>query len=181
MLSPLFLVIALGIKLSDVGPVFFKQWRIGFRGQQFQILKFRTMIVDAERRGPGVTKDGDPRITSIGRFLRKTKLDEIPQLVNVLKGEMSFVGPRPELPRYVNLYSAEQRQVLELKPGITDLATLAFRHEETLLKSATNVENFYLSYCVPAKINLNLEYARRANLWEDLKIILKTILPNRSS
>ncbi|MBA4147201.1 MAG: sugar transferase [Verrucomicrobia bacterium] len=180
-LGPLLLVIAASVTLYDGGPAFFRQRRIGFQGRPFQILKFRTMILEAESRGPGVTKDGDPRVTGIGRFLRKSKMDELPQLLNVLKGEMSFVGPRPELPKYVDLYSPEQRQVLELKPGITDLATLAFRNEEMLLKSASNVENFYLNYCVPQKILLNLEYARRANLWEDLKIIFRTLLPNRSS
>lgn len=179
-LGPVLLLIALAVKLSDGGPILFRQKRVGFRGKPFEILKFRTMVVDAERMGPGVTKDGDPRITKVGRFLRKTKLDELPQLINVFLGDMSFVGPRPELPKYVSLYTPEQRKVLELKPGITDLATLAFRHEEALLKSVPNVEHFYVNYCVPKKIHLNLDYARRANLWEDFKIIVKTILPIRA-
>lgn len=177
LLGPVFLLVAVAIKLSDPGPVLFRQKRIGLRGDPFWILKFRTMVVDAEKRGLSVTRDGDPRVTKIGWLLRKSKLDELPQLINVLKGEMSLVGPRPEVSRYVAYYTPEQTRVLELKPGITDLATLAFRNEEELLKTADNVEAFYLRECLPRKINLNLEYARRANLWEDTKIIIRTVCP----
>jgi lipopolysaccharide/colanic/teichoic acid biosynthesis glycosyltransferase len=177
LISPLLLVLAVAIKLSDRGPVFFRQKRVGQMGRPFSILKFRTMIVDAERSGLSVTKDGDPRITRIGRILRKTKLDELPQLWNVLRGEMSLVGPRPEVPRYVEKYTSEQRKILEFKPGITDLATLEFRHEEELLKSADDVERFYLEFCVPRKIELNLLYARDANLFSDTWIILQTVFP----
>ncbi len=134
------------------------------------------MVVNAERLGPGVTRDGDPRITGIGRLLRKTKLDELPQLWNVLLGDMSFVGPRPELPRYVEKYTAEQKRVLALKPGITDVATLEFRNEEELLCTAAETEKFYLEYCVPRKIELNLAYAGKASVWEDIKIIFRTLL-----
>ncbi len=176
-LSPVFGLLAVAVKLSDGGPVFFVQQRVGQGGRLFGILKFRSMVVNAEKLGLSVTKDGDPRITRIGRFLRKTKLDELPQLWNVLRGEMSFVGPRPEVPRYVALYTAEQRQVLALKPGITDLATLEFRNEEELLRTAGDTEKFYLEYCVPRKIALNLAYAQQANLWRDVKIILKTLFP----
>lgn len=176
-LSPLLLLLALLVKLSDGGPVFYRQQRVGQGGRLFAILKFRSMVVNAEKMGLSVTKDGDPRITQIGRFLRKTKLDELPQLWNVLRGEMSFVGPRPEVPRYVAHYTAEQRRVLALKPGITDLATLEFRNEEELLRTAGDTEKFYLEYCVPRKIELNLAYARQANLWEDVKIILRTLFP----
>ena len=125
--------------------------------------------------GLSVTRDGDARITRIGRFLRKAKLDELPQLWNVFVGDMSFVGPRPEVARYVEHYSAEQKRVLALKPGITDLATLEFRNEEELLSTAADTEQFYIKYCVPRKIELNLAYADTASVWEDLKIILRTL------
>lgn len=176
LLSPLFCLIALFVRLFDGSPVFFRQLRIGLAGQPFWIWKFRTMQVNAEQQGASVTRRGDPRITRAGRVLRKTKLDELPQLWNVLKGEMSFVGPRPEAPKYVERFTTSQREVLQLKPGITDLATLAFRDEERLLQSVSDVEGFYLEFCVPKKIELNLQYARRANLWEDTKIILQTVL-----
>lgn len=180
-LSPAGIVIALAIKLSDGGPVFFRQQRVGQGGKLFHILKFRSMVVGAEKLGPGVTREGDRRITKIGRFLRKTKLDELPQLWNVLIGDMGMVGPRPEVPRYVENYTAEQRIVLSLKPGITDLATIEFRNEEELLGRSAgakeqDTEEFYVGYCVPRKIELNLAYAARANVWEDIKIILRTLL-----
>ena len=143
-LSPLLLLIILVIKFSDGGPVFFRQVRVGQGGRKFRIWKFRTMIVNAEKLGLSVTRDGDPRVTPVGRLLRKSKLDELPQLLNVLAGEMSLVGPRPEVPRYVEQYSPEQRRILELKPGITDLAILEFSHEEDLLRSRPDVERFYI-------------------------------------
>ena len=176
-LAPLALVLAVLVKASDGGPVFYRQRRVGLGGRPFDILKFRTMVVDAERLGPSVTKDHDPRITRLGRLLRRGKLDELPQLWNVLAGEMSFVGPRPEVPRYVERYTPEQRVILSFKPGITDLATLVFRDEETLLRTAANVEEFYVAQCVPRKLRLNLRYARRANLLEDTLIILETVCP----
>ncbi len=175
LLSPAFLVLAALVKLADRGPVLFRQQRVGQGERLFWILKFRSMVADGERLGLSVTKDGDPRITRIGRFLRKSKLDELPQLWNVFRGEMSFVGPRPEVPRYVAKYSEAQRQVLALKPGITDLATLEFRNEEELLRMAPDTEQFYLAYCVPRKIELNLAYAESASRWEDTKIILRTL------
>jgi len=175
-LSPVLAVIALLVKLFDGGPVLFRQQRVGLGGRLFWICKFRTMVVAADRQGPGVTRDGDARITRVGRWLRKTKLDELPQLWNVLVGDMSFVGPRPELPRYVARYTAAQREILRFKPGITDLATLAFRNEEELLASAAEVESFYLKQCVPRKIELNLQYQAQANLWRDTQVILRTLL-----
>lgn len=180
-LSPVFAAVAIMVKSGDGGPVFFHQRRIGLNGTPFSIWKFRTMVVHAEQSGTLVTRGGDKRITRVGRFLRKTKLDELPQLWNVAKGDMSLVGPRPEVPKYVEQYSLEQKKVLQLKPGITDLATLVFRNEEELLSSAENLELFYLQHCVPKKIALNLQYARCATLWEDTKIILRTLLPLRSS
>jgi lipopolysaccharide/colanic/teichoic acid biosynthesis glycosyltransferase len=177
LLSPMFGLLAVAVKLSDGGPVFYRQERVGEGGRLFAILKFRSMLVNAEKMGLSVTKDGDPRITKVGRFLRKTKLDELPQLWNVLQGDMSFVGPRPEVPCYVEKYTTGQKRVLELRPGITDLATLEFRNEEELLRTAADTEKFYLEYCVPRKIELNLAYAKTANVWEDVKIILRTLLP----
>ncbi len=186
-LSPLLLVIALAVKLSSPGPVLFRQKRVGFGGKGFWMLKFRSMRVDAEETGPSITQEGDTRVTRIGRLLRKTKLDELPQLWNVVVGEMSLVGPRPEVPEYVLRYTAKQRRVLQLKPGITSPATLEFRNEEEMLReeigaaeSAADwerVENFYVEYCMPRKIELNLEYAERASLWQDFLIILRTVFP----
>jgi lipopolysaccharide/colanic/teichoic acid biosynthesis glycosyltransferase len=176
-LSPLFLLIAVLIKLADGGDVFYRQIRIGLRGRPFRICKFRTMISAAEQAGPAVTKNGDARITWIGRILRKAKLDELPQLWNVLKGEMSLVGPRPEVPRYVERYTPEQREILRCKPGITDLASLCFRDEEALLGNACNVEEFYVHHFIPRKLKLNQEYAARANLLSDTWIILQTVCP----
>lgn len=177
LLSPVLLLIAALVKLGDGGPVFFLQKRVGRYGQRFWIWKFRTMVVGAEKRGPSITKAGDQRVTAIGRFLRKTKLDELPQLGNVLRGEMSFVGPRPEVPRYVARYTAAQREVLNLKPGITDLASLEFRNEEELLRNVPDAGKCYAEYCLPRKIELNLAYQRRANLWRDTQIILRTVFP----
>lgn len=176
-LSPVFLLVSVGVKLSDGGPVFYRQQRVGQGGRLFWIWKFRSMVVNAERLGIAVTRDGDPRITRLGRILRKTKLDELPQLWNVLVGDMSLVGPRPEVPKYVERYTPSQRIILELKPGITDLATLRFRNEEELLRGAEDTERFYLEHCVPRKIELNLDYARRAGLWSDTVIILRTLVP----
>jgi lipopolysaccharide/colanic/teichoic acid biosynthesis glycosyltransferase len=177
LLSPMLSFLYLLIRFTDGTPVFFQQERVGLGGRRFRIWKFRSMVVDADRAGIAVTRDGDPRITRVGRFLRKSKLDELPQLWNVLIGDMSLVGPRPEVPRYVDRYTPEQRVILQLKPGITDLATLRFRNEEELLRDAKDTEQFYVEYCVPRKIELNLEYARRAGVWADTMIILRTLVP----
>jgi lipopolysaccharide/colanic/teichoic acid biosynthesis glycosyltransferase len=176
-LSPLFLLIAVVIKLSDGGAVLYRQKRIGQGGAPFVILKFRSMVPGADKTGPAVTGDGDRRITPLGRILRRSKLDELPQLWNVLRGEMSLVGPRPEVARYVEQYSADQETILEHKPGITDLASLRFREEETLLKSSEDAELFYVQHCVPRKLKLNRDYAQKANLLTDTWIILQTLCP----
>ena len=176
-LFPLGLLAGLLVKLADWGPVFYGQDRIGQFGKPFRIWKFRSMVSNAEKSGVAVTQANDPRITRMGRVLRNTKLDELPQLWNVLVGDMSFVGPRPEMAKYVERYTAEQRAILKWKPGITDLATLLFRNEETLLRSAEDVEGFYLRYCLPKKIELNLQYAERASLLQDLWIMVQTICP----
>ncbi len=177
LLLPVGLLIAMIIKVSDAGPVFYGQLRIGRFGKPFRIWKFRSMVVNAEKLGLSVTPENDPRITGVGRFLRKTKLDELPQLWNVFIGEMSFVGPRPEVPRYVETYTPEQRAILNFKPGITDMATLLFRNEEALLRGSQNVEEFYVQYCLPRKITLNRQYAERATLAQDLWIIIQTLCP----
>ena len=176
-LSPWLVLIAAIIKVTDRGSVFYRQTRIGLNGRPFQILKFRTMIAGADRSGPSVTRAGDERITRIGRLLREAKLDELPQLWNVLKGEMSLVGPRPEVPRYVEHFTPEQRRILQFKPGITDMASIYFRNEEKLLSNAQDVEKFYLEQCLPRKLKLNLGYAARANLATDTWMIFQTLCP----
>jgi lipopolysaccharide/colanic/teichoic acid biosynthesis glycosyltransferase len=175
-LSPVLLLLAVAVRLSDGGPACYRQQRVGRAGRLFWIWKFRTMVVNADRVGLKVTQGSDPRITRLGRWLRRFKLDELPQLWNVFRGDMSLVGPRPEVPRYVDLYTPEQRQILRFRPGITDLATLEFRNEEELLRQVPDVERFYIQECLPRKIELNLRYAQQANLWRDTQLILKTLL-----
>lgn len=171
---PLFVVISVLIFIEDRGPVFFRQERVGLRGQPFKIWKFRSMIADAEKRGKQLTVGRDPRITRIGSWLRKTKLDELPQLINVLVGEMSFVGPRPEVPRYVAMYNDEQRQVLDLKPGITDNASILYRSESELLAKSDDPERTYIEEVMPEKIRINLAYAAHSSLLNDIGVILRT-------
>jgi len=176
-LLPCFGLVALLIKLTDRGPVFYRQTRIGRFGQPFIIWKFRTMVVGAEKLGALVTERDDPRMTAIGRILRKTKIDEFPQLWNVLKGDMSFVGPRPQVPRFIEHLTSAQREMLRHRPGITDIATLRFRNEQELLAGAADVDDFYTRHCLPRKIALNLEYAHHASLPYDIWIILQTLCP----
>lgn len=175
-LSPFLLFVAIRIKMGSDGPVFFKQIRVGEKGREFKILKFRTMVVDAEKLGRQITVGNDSRITKIGAFLRKYKIDELPQLINVFKGDMSLVGPRPEVPRYVNMYTEEQRRVLDVKPGITDLASIRYRDENELLGQAENPDEFYINTIMPDKLALNMEYINKSNVFLDIYIILKTIL-----
>lgn len=174
LLAPLFLLIALLIKLDDGGPVFFRQERVGYRGRRFRIWKFRTMRVDAERQG-SLTVGDDPRITRAGRWLRKFKLDELPQLINVILGEMSLVGPRPEVPKYVALYGEAELPVLDLVPGITDPASIAFRNESEILGRALDPETMYVESIMREKIRINLEYAGKATVWTDFLVILRTL------
>lgn len=173
-LLPLFVVVAVLIKLEDGGPVFYKAKRVGLNGKLFPLYKFRSMRVDADRMGPGITTSGDPRITRIGAWVRRTKVDELPQLLNVIAGDMSLVGPRPEDPRYVALYTPEQRQILQVRPGITSAASLAYRHEEQML-SGPNWQDTYINEVMPAKLAIDLEYLARRNLLTDLTLILRTI------
>lgn len=175
-LSPLLALLAVWIRLDSRGPIFFRQERIGRFGRSFLIFKFRTMVVDAERRGAQITVGRDPRITRSGCFLRNYKLDELPQLFNIIKGEMSLVGPRPEVPRYVQLYTDEQRLILSLRPGITSPASIAYNHESELLASHPDPERFYRTELIPAKINQDLSYAQRATIWSDCVIMAKTFL-----
>lgn len=175
LLWPAFLLIALLIKLEDRGPVFFRQRRVGWCGAAFRMWKFRTMVVDAEQNGPALTVGRDPRITRVGHWLRATKVDELPQLLNVWAGEMSLVGPRPEVQKYVDLYTEDQRRVLELKPGITDLASVKYRRESELLAASDDPDRTYVNEVMPEKIQINLEYAAQASLWGDFRVILMTL------
>jgi lipopolysaccharide/colanic/teichoic acid biosynthesis glycosyltransferase len=173
-LSPVLVLIALVVRLNSTGPAFYRAIRIGQGGKPFKLYKFRSMIVDAERKGPGITSVQDDRITSVGRYLRRTKLDELPQLINVLRGEMSLVGPRPEDPRYVERYTPEQRAILQHRPGITSMASLTYRNEEQLL-SGPDWEQTYVDVIMPAKLDIDLDYASRANLLTDIGVILRTV------
>jgi lipopolysaccharide/colanic/teichoic acid biosynthesis glycosyltransferase len=175
LLFPLLVVIAVLIKCDSPGPVFFRQVRIGRRLQPFRIYKFRTMIPHAPRPGGLITVGDDPRITRVGHWLRKTKLDELPQLLNVLKGEMSFVGPRPEVPLYVEMFQQDYREILQVAPGITDLASLHYRNEAELLGKAADPEQEYIQHILPEKIRLAKEYAHHSSLRLDLYVILKTL------
>ena len=173
-LSPLFLAAAIAIKLASRGPVFFRQVRVGQFGKAFYIFKFRSMRVTDAQSESLLTAAGDPRINSVGRWLRKTKADEFPQLINVLFGEMSLVGPRPEVPKYAAAYSERQRQVLLAKPGITGPAANDYVNEEELLASQEDKDNFYITTLLPAKLEVDLAYCERVRFAEDLKIIFAT-------
>lgn len=172
--SPIFIFVSLWILISDGVPVLFRQVRVGRNGVLFTLLKFRSMR--NENAGSLITVGGDSRITPVGRILRKTKLDELPQLINVLKGEMSFVGPRPEVERYTSLYRNEQREVLSLMPGITDPASLVYFNESEVLAGQKDPETHYVNVLMPEKIRINLAYGKRANVFSDVGIILRTVL-----
>jgi lipopolysaccharide/colanic/teichoic acid biosynthesis glycosyltransferase len=173
--APLLAMTGLAVKLSSPGPALFRQTRVGRGGVKFQIVKLRSMRVSANGPGSTITSSGDPRITPIGRILRKAKMDELPQLWNVLKGDMSLVGPRPEVPEYVRRYTSEQQQVLSVRPGLTDIASIVYRNEEELLRRNGNGEQFYCDVVMPHKLELNLEYINRMSLSYDLYLILLTL------
>ena len=175
-LSPFFLIIAIVIKLNSKGPVFYRQVRVGKGGKDFRLYKFRSMFTDADKKGLLTVGGNDSRITSVGLFLRKYKLDELPQVFNVLKGEMSVVGPRPEVRKYVNLYNNEQQKVLSVLPGITDYASIEFKNENELLAKATNPEQFYIDEIMPQKIKLNAKYIDNKNIFQYFKVIVLTII-----
>lgn len=174
-LWPLLAVIAFAVKIDSPGPVFYRQERVGRNGKPFRIFKFRSMVSDADKKGLAITVGRDSRITRVGAVLRKTKLDELAQLLNVLTGQMSFVGPRPEVPRYTALYTPYQRQVLLVRPGITDYASIAYRNENDMLSGAADPEKMYIEEIMPAKIELNMKYLHEISPLTDLKLILRTI------
>lgn len=175
-LLPVFVVIAVLIKMGSKGPVFFRQERMGRGLREFRIYKFRTMVVDAPLKGGMLTAGGDPRVTRVGRYLRKTKVDELPQLLNVLRGEMSLVGPRPEVRRYVDLFRRDYDEILSVRPGITDLASLKYRNEESSLGLAADPELEYVTRVLPDKIALAKEYVRRSSLLLDVSVIVQTVV-----
>jgi len=174
LLSPVLLVISAAIKLDSRGPVFFKGRRVGLMGRPFGMIKFRTMVVDAERLGGSSTPEDDPRITRVGKTLRRYKLDELPQLWNVLIGEMSFVGPRPQVQWAVDLYTEEEREILGVRPGITDDASVRFANEAEILKGSKDPDRDYIEKIHPEKMRLSLEYVRNRSFSGDLSIIART-------
>jgi lipopolysaccharide/colanic/teichoic acid biosynthesis glycosyltransferase len=174
-LSPWFLVIGVAVWLSSPGPVIFRSRRVGRFGKEFFLLKFRTMTKDAPEIGPAITIGKDTRITRLGALLRRCKVDELPQLLNVIKGEMSLVGPRPEVPEYVRLYTPEQSAVLNLVPGMTDPASIKYALESVLLGASANPKASYVEQIMPDKIRMNFEYAAGANRWTDFLLVLKTL------
>jgi lipopolysaccharide/colanic/teichoic acid biosynthesis glycosyltransferase len=177
--SPIFIMVPIFIKLDSKGPVFFRQERVGKNFKPFKIYKFRTMRHEPEEKGPMITVSGDRRVTEVGRFLRQYKVDELPQLFNVLKGEMSFVGPRPEVKEYVQLFKKDYKKLLRIRPGITDPASIKYADEERVLSSSENWEEEYKKRILPEKIDLSLQYVEQHNIMTDLKIILKTLLKAR--
>ena len=180
LLSPVMLAIALAIKAEDGGPVFYRQERITTYGRKFRILKFRTMVADADKRGPLITGKSDDRITKMGHKLRKCRLDELPQLLNILAGEMSFVGTRPEVERYVDCYTDEMMATLLLPAGVTSMASMAYKDEDTVmahyLEKGETVDDVYVRRILPKKMRYNLEYLKSVGIMEDLKIMVKTVL-----
>lgn len=176
LLAPFLAAIALAIRLESAGPAFFLQERVGYRGRPFRIVKFRTMRRNAPAEGPQITVGADPRITRVGGLLRKSKLDELPQLINVLKGEMSLVGPRPEVPAFMERYLPEQRAlILSVRPGITDFAAIEFSDEAEILARASDPEKAYVNEVMPRKFALYKRYVEERSLWLDLKLIGGTL------
>lgn len=174
-LSPVFLCAALLIKCTSPGPIIYSQKRVGRKGRLFSLYKFRSMVVNADRIGTSVTTGHDTRITKVGRILRRTKLDELPQLWNVLKGDMSFVGPRPDVPEIVNNYSGAMKRILEVRPGITSSASLHLRNEEDLLSLAKEPDKAYEEIFVPAKVRLAMEHVQRKSFLFDFRILFQTV------
>lgn len=175
LLFPVFVVVSILIKVDSSGPVFFRQERIGKGFRPFLIYKFRTMVEDAAGRGAAITAVADPRITRLGGFLRQTKIDELPQLINVLKGEMSLVGPRPEVSRYVEMFREDYAEILQLRPGITDLASLKYQSESEWLSRFDQAESAYVNQILPDKIMLAKEYVKRSSMLVDIVLIMRTV------
>lgn len=174
-LSPLFIIFSIMIKLDSKGPIMFKQNRVTENGRIFKIFKFRTMVENADKNGSQVTVENDSRVTKIGKFLRKFRLDEIPQLINILIGDMSFVGTRPEVPKYVELYTDEMKATLLMKAGVTSLASIKFKDEEKLLQMDGNIDKIYIENILPQKMQYNLEYLKRFNFFYDIKLMFMTL------
>lgn len=173
-LSPLFLIVAIWIKLDSPGPVFYRQTRVGRNNKDFRLFKFRSMHVGSDKKGLITVGGRDPRVTRSGYWIRKYKLDELPQLINVFKGDMSLVGPRPEVRKYVDLYTPEQLHVLDVRPGITDMASIRYRNENELLEQTADPEQFYRDTVMQDKLRINLEYVSDHSFFKDIKIILMT-------
>lgn len=174
LLLPVWLIIAMAVALESRGGVFYHQYRVGKDNRDFKMYKFRTMQTGSDQKGLLTVGDRDNRITRVGYFLRKYKLDEFPQLINVLKGDMSVVGPRPEVRKYVDLYTPEQMRVLSVRPGLTDIASIQYVHEDEILAASDNPEQTYIQEVMPAKLALNLQYIDTQSLWGDIKLIWKT-------
>lgn len=175
-LSPLFLVVAVWVKLDSPGPVFYKQIRVGRNNKDFFLYKFRSMRVGSDKKGLITIGGHDPRVTRSGYYIRKYKLDEFPQLINVFKGDMSLVGPRPEVRKYVDLYTPEQMHVLDVRPGITDLASIRYRNENELLEHASDPEQYYRDVVMQDKLRINLEYVRNHSFLGDIRLIFNTFI-----
>ena len=175
LLQPLFVVVAIMIKVDSTGPVFFRQGRVGKNFRRFMIYKFRTMVLDAEKKVLHITSGGDNRITRVGRILRRFKIDELPQLYNVLKGDMSLVGPRPEVIRYVEWYKEDYERILSVRPGITDISSMTFRNEESILQGSDDPERYYVHVLLPEKMRLAREYIQKVSFFYDVRLIFKTL------
>ena len=173
-LSPLFAILAVWIKMDSKGPVFYRQVRVGKDNKDFRLFKFRSMRPDADKQGLITVGGHDPRVTSSGYYIRKYKLDEFPQLINVFRGDMSLVGPRPEVRKYVDMYTSEQMKVLSVRPGITSLASIRYRNENEILAQADDPDKCYVEQVMPDKLAIDLEYVEKANLWNDIKLIFST-------
>ena len=174
LLSPLFVILAIWIKCDSIGPVFYKQVRVGRNNMDFQLFKFRSMLVGSDKKGLITVGGHDPRITRSGYYIRKYKLDEFPQLINVFKGDMSLVGPRPEVRKYVDMYTEEQMHVLDVRPGITDLASIRYRNENELLERVNDPDKYYVEVIMPDKLRINLEYVARHSFTFDIRLIFQT-------
>jgi len=173
-ISPIFIVISFLIVLTSKGPVFYIQERIGRNSKPFKLFKFRSMRVGSDKKGLLTLGDNDSRVTKVGYFIRKSKIDELPQLINVLLGDMSFVGPRPEVEKYGSLYDDNQKQILKVRPGITDLASIKYRDEAEMLNKQEDPESYYIKVIMPDKVNINLDYIKKANFFSDIKVIFLT-------
>ena len=174
LLSPLFVILAIWIKCDSIGPVFYKQVRVGRNNMDFQLFKFRSMRVGSDKKGLITVGGHDPRITRSGYYIRKYKLDEFPQLINVFKGDMSLVGPRREVRKYVDMYTEEQMHVLDVRPGITDLASIRYRNENELLERVNDPDKYYVEVIMPDKLRINLEYVARHSFTFDIRLIFQT-------